>query len=447
MAEQKINDAESLIEVQLTSSNHDRKEYLELYYEIFSIKHKKFPTKLLLELARFKLNEGHAEWVIKNLQETSDKASQVSKLKIEIEAYESLGHFHELYRKIYEFLILQFEKKLPLIDEKILKIQKKYFQNDFGLKLTILSLSILKEDQENSELIIKELILSIFEAKNSKNVEGKLDSIIEIIQTRRKKSILDIYQVLCQFIMKNKIERNELKKIIEFIIYFEDFQFQVIILSLLDKFDLKSEAQSFSKVVKKNSAFNFVYFDKFFPHLKNFFLITKNEINKSGTLNEAIDLNLQISEKQEWILENIDFRDESYVNEMQQILKFSNFSHQQLYDLAISFIQSGMPLVALVIMEKVLEENLEQDFKLKILYLKANCLFEVKDFRRVVDVCHDAIRLFQDEKQAVSFLYNQAEAFVHLREFKEAKKNFLKVVSIDETYRMTKDRLRTLDEY
>ena len=447
MAEQKINDAESLIEVQLTLSNNDRKEYLELYYEIFSIKHKKFPAELLYELARLKLNEGQTEWVINNLQESSEKAFKLTKLKIEIEAFERLGQFHELYRKISEFLIIHFEKKTPLIDEKILNYQKRYFRNDFGLKLTILSLSILKEDDESTEVITKDLILLTFEVQNPRDVEGKLDSIIEILKTGKKKSFLDIYQALCQMIIKNKIERIDYKKLIEFIIYFEDFKFQVITLSLLDKFDLVSEAQSYSKVVKNNPSYNFVYLDKFFYHLKKYFYKTKNETKEDTSVNEAIDLNLEIVEKKQWILENVDFRDESYVKEVRQILKFSTFSFQQHYDLAISFIQIEMPLVALVIIEKVLEENLEQELKLKVLYLKSNCLFELKDFRKVVDVCHDAISLSRDDKEAMSFLYNQAEALAQLGELKEAKKNLLRIISIDETYRMTKDRLRTLDEY
>jgi tetratricopeptide (TPR) repeat protein len=186
---------------------------------------------------------------------------------------------------------------------------------------------------------------------------------------------------------------------------------------------------------------------KFFYHLKKYFYKTKNETKEDTSVNEAIDLNLEIVEKKQWILENVDFRDESYVKEVRQILKFSTFSFQQHYDLAISFIQIEMPLVALVIIEKVLEENLEQELKLKVLYLKSNCLFELKDFRKVVDVCHDAISLSRDDKEAMSFLYNQAEALAQLGELKEAKKNLLRIISIDETYRMTKDRLRTLDEY
>ena len=185
----------------------------------------------------------------------------------------------------------------------------------------------------------------------------------------------------------------------------------------------------------------------FFCHLKKYFYKTKNETKEAASVDEAIDLKLEIVEKKQWILENVDFRDESYIKEVRQILKFSTFSFQQHYDLAISFIQIEMPLVALVIIEKVLEENLEQELKLKVLYLKTNCLFELKDFRKVVDVCHDAISLSQDDNEAMSFLYNQAEALAQLGELKEAKKNLLRIILIDETYRMTKDRLRTLDEY
>jgi tetratricopeptide (TPR) repeat protein len=165
------------------------------------------------------------------------------------------------------------------------------------------------------------------------------------------------------------------------------------------------------------------------------------------SVHETIDLKLEIVEKKDWILENVDFRDESYVKEIRHILKYSNFSFQQHYDLAIIFIQIEMPLVALAIIGIVLEENLEQELKLKVLYLKIDCLFELKDFRKVVDMCHDAINLSRNELESVSFLYYQAEAFVQLGELKDAKKNFLKIISIDGTYRMAKDKLRTLDEH
>jgi hypothetical protein len=275
MAEQKINDAESLIEVQLTLANHDRKEYLELYFEIYSLKHKIFPTKLLFELAKLKLNGGQIDWVINNFRELNEKYYKLTKLKIEIEAYEKLGQLHELYKKISEFLILQFEKKVPFIDEKILNYQKKYFGNDFGLKLTELSLSILKDDDESSEGLTKELILLTIEVPNPRNVQQKMDSIIEILKTGKKKNFLEIYQALCQMIIKNKIDRSDLKKLIEFIIYFEDFKFQVITLSLLEKFNLTNETQSYSKVIKRNPGYNFLYLDKYYCHLKKYFYIKK----------------------------------------------------------------------------------------------------------------------------------------------------------------------------
>ena len=76
-----------------------------------------------------------------------------------MQAYEKIGWFDKLYKKISEYLIRQFEKKRPITPEWILIRINKYFKNDFSLKLKLLALHILKNDIKNSENLTKELII------------------------------------------------------------------------------------------------------------------------------------------------------------------------------------------------------------------------------------------------------------------------------------------------
>jgi hypothetical protein len=135
------------------------------------------------------------------------------------------------------------------------------------------------------------------------------------------------------------------------------------------------------------------------------------------------------------------------VHEIRQIVKSVNFSIDQLYDLAISFIQFEMPVIALIVVDDVLIKVHDDDLKLKYLYLKTFCLLQLMDFRKVVDTCYEAISLSRTEKDVLSFLYSQAEAFVQLGEFENAKNDLMKIVSIDENFRLAKERLKIINEH
>jgi hypothetical protein len=447
MAEQKINDAESLIELQLTLNAHPRKEFLEIYNEIFLIKNKKFPPKLLLELVTFKINEGQMEFVLRLLKGLDEEGYYLTKIKLEIQTYEMMGQFHNMYKKISDYLIQQFEKKRPQVDDFILKSIDKYFKNDFGLKLILLSLNISKDDVENSEKITKELIISIFECHHSRSIREKLDSVQEILKTGTRKTRLEIYESICLILPKKNLERNEYKKIIEMIIYFDDFEFKVLVLYVLDRCKLSSLAEAYSKLISKNSKYNFVYLDKFFPHLKKYFFQENLNLLKNRTEEEKVDLVIEEQIKPSWILEKVDFSDKDHEHEIRQILKLSSFSMDQLYDLAISFIQIEMPLIALIVVDEVLIKIPKSEIKLRYLYLKTFCLLQLKDFRNVVDTCFEAIEISSNEKDILSFLYSQAEAFAQLGESHHAKKNLGKIITIDENYRLAKERLKILNEY
>ncbi len=446
MAEQKFFEVQRLIEVQLTLKSDNRHELLSLYFDSLQAQHKKIPTLLLLELAEFEsANLNHA-FVLQLLSDAETNKFFIRIQKLKIIAAEDKGQMDQLYSLLNDFLIRQFEKQIPYIPTWITEKIERYFKQDFTLKLKELALTLLMNDVEKAEVLTRDLIISCIEKSSPKGTAAKLLSVGEILRTGVNKAQLEIYQNFCFISARGISDKTDYKKIVEMVVYYNDFKFQVMVLNLLHQFGQNEAAFDYSSAVRINPEYDFVYFDKFFSHLKAYFVqpATKNNIKQT----EAIKPDLKLSGKYSSeimspVLDVEDFEDEQrYFN----LIKYQNYSTNQLCDLAVSFLQSEMPRVALKASQQAISQSETDVDYLKASYLKLTCLLLLKEFRAALDTCLEAISKATTEDDVLSFLYGQAEIYIRLNQVRDARKTLSKILSIDSKYRLAKERLDKLNE-
>lgn len=448
MADQKYSEVQKLIEVQLTFNSDARHELLLIYYESLVAQQKNISPELGLELIEFEaVNQNH-EFVTKIIRKT--RLDTYPKFftpitKIKIKAAEDKGQMGELYRLVSQFLVRQFEKQIPHIPEWINTIIFTYFKNDFNLSLKVLALSLLLNDVEKSENLIRELIITSIEKCSPKAVADKLTSIGKILCLRVEKTHLEIYQNFCFISASGITEKADYKRIVEMIVYFDDFKFQTLVLNLLEQLNLKIEAQYYSLDVRKNPNYDFVYFDKYFPQLKKHFFqpTEKNEQTRKEIV--IPDLKLYEKYKQEIIMPLMELEDYEDEQRYLHLIKYQDFSSDQLCDLAVSFLQSDMPRVALKASEQAMKLAKDDKAYLKGSYLKLSCHILLKDFRAALDTSLDGLNKAQSQDDILSFLYSQAEVYIRLNQAHEGKKILKKILSIDSNYRLAKERLEKLN--
>lgn len=446
MAEQKFLEAQKLIEVQLKLNSDSRHELLKLYFESLQNQHKNFAQDLAIELAELEVQDKHFDFALELINLISSEKFFIRILKIKIQTAQDKGQMEELYAHISEFLLRQFEKQVPVVPQWITDLTEKYFKDDFKLKLKRLALSLLLNDVSSAEELTKQLIISTVERSSPKGIESKLLSIGEILKSGHNKAHLEIYQNFCLISANGISEKADYKRLVEMTIFFDQFKFQVLLLDLLQKLNLGSEVETYATVVRENPEYNFVYLDKFFPHLKSLFVQSKKVTEKPKE--EIPTPDLQLTEKYKPVI--VAFEEEpEHVDDEQRfmsLLKYQTYSTKELCDLSVSFLQSEMPSVALKASEMALAASADDHEILKASYLKLTSQLKLNDFRAAVDTCFVALTKATTRDDILSFMYGQAEAYIRLNQRKQAKAVLFKIVSIDAKYRLAKERLDQLNE-
>ena len=445
MAEQKFTEVQLLIEVQLSLNSDSRHELLLLYLEVLSSQDKKMPVQLALELAEFESELKHHEMVLNLIYPIHSEKYFQRLSKLRVKAAEDKGQMNNLYSLLSEFYIHQYEKQIPFIPDWVSGLSDKYFKNDFNLKLKELALTLLLKDLTRSELLVKELLISCVEKSSTRGLNEKIEAIADVLQSIEGKGILEIYQNLCLLSIHGITEKNDYKRIIEMIIYFDDFKFQVLTLSLLHQFHLVEEAALYSSAVRENKEYNFVYLDKYYSDLKSYFAPAR-ERKETSVQKEIPEPDLTLTENYKQEIFNSFHEIEEYDEEKNflHMLKYQTYTSAQLCDLAVSFLQSDMPRVALKASELAVASAVNNTEYLKGCYLKLTCLLLIGDYRAALDTSLEALDKATSRDDILSFLYGQAEAHIRLNQKKEAKRILKKVLSIDSEYRMAKERLEKL---
>lgn len=451
MAESKNFEALTKVEMHLsTDGAMERKSLLPIYLELLELQDKRLPEDLLVEVIENLIDEEMDEsikWLAKLPKNASFQTyRRVQLLKIKIA--EKKGRLDQLYTLISELNLHSFETRVPAKIEYIESLVLKFFKHDFHIKLQELALVLMLGDITKAEVHIRELIVTCVEKiASSKGTKEKLLAIAEIIKTQKEKKHLEIYQNYCNLHALGVENKSGYKKLGEMVIYFDDFKLQVLLLDLIEKLSLLDVASQYAKVVKENTSYDFVYIEKYFVHLKKYF--------SRPTLPKRI-VTVEDADSPDYTLEAplsplpatkniIDPQTEEEVLLISS-LKFQNYSSGQLIELAISFLQSSYLRAAIVASEKAMHETSLNEEYLKAAYLRATSLYQLGDFRAVLDQALDSINRAEVQDDILSFLYLQADAYSRLGQKKHAKSVLKKILSIDSKYRLTRERLERLDE-
>jgi len=450
MADGKFFEVQKLIEVQLALKTEARYELLKIYFDTLKAQQKNIPVDITLELSELESENNQHEIVLDLLKEISSDHQQkyyfrILKLKMKAAVFQ--GQMDLLYKLISDIYLRQFEKQVPAIPQIVSEYVAKYFQHDFNLKLKELALSLVLNDIHAAEKLTKELILSSVEKSSPKGIKAKLQSVGDILKAGQNKSFLEIYQNYCLIAANGVNEKLEYKKIVEMIIFFDDFKFQALILNLLHQLSFTEEAKDYASAVRSNKEYNFVHFDKYFPHLKSYFV--QPAARKNLKAEEQIptpDLKLTTKIKSEIIPSHFDMEDSEDDQRFMHLLKYQTYTTDQLCDLAVSFLQSEMPKVALRASEIAMTQSVDDSSFLKACYLKLTCQLQLQDLRAALDTCLIAMTKATSRDDILSFLYGQAEIYIRLNQKKQAKNILSKILTIDSKYRLAKERLDKLNE-
>lgn len=450
MAEQKFFEVQRAVELQLTLESKDREELIRLYVESLNAQSKKVPTEIILELAQLESQANNHDAVISILHGLGVLDVNRNFLLVNqflMKALDAKGRISELYELISEYILHQFETRNPHLPSFAIALIEKYFRNDFYLKLKTLALSLMLQDQNRSLLLTQELIYDCFEHPSPKGAGGKLNLIEEVLKTGSQLGPLEIYQNFCRISSSGIKEKSDYKRLVEMVIYFDDFKMQTLLLNLLSQLNLSHEAELYAPALRKNPKYNFVYFDKFFPHLKKYFI----QISQQDSGDDKTEFYIQKEEKINSVSEGIEPEEsleepleKEEVNSYLQFLKYQDLNTNQLCDLATSFLQAEMPNVALKAAELIIKKSPDEQTFLKGAYLKLTSLLQLKDYRAALDTCLEALTKAKTQNDILSFMYGQAEALIRLQMHKEARLVLSKILSIDSHYRMAKERLEKL---
>jgi hypothetical protein len=449
MADQKYVELQKLLEVQLTLKSEARYELLSLYFETLQAQEKNISPELALELIEFEASLGHHELAKKiiheiHLNEYPKFFNRIA--RVNIKAADAQGQVDELYLLLSEFLVNQFERHVPHIPGWTFELYEKYFKNDFNLGLKVLALNLMTNDIKKAERCTRDLIACTVEKSSPKAVASRLLAIGEILKTGVNKAELEIYQNFCFISCNGILNKYQYKQIVEMIIFFDDFKFQTLVLNLLHQLKFSDDAKTYATAIRQNPEYNFVYFDKYFLELKQYFIALPEKTKDNVATPILPDLELTEKYKSELIYPLMDVEDVEDEQKYLNLIKYQEYSVDQLLDLAVSFLQSDMPRVALKASEKVIILAKDDSEFLKGCYLKFSCLILTKDFRPALDTCLIALNKATSKDDILSFLYGQAEVYIRLNQGKEAKKILKKIVSIDSKYRLAKERLDKLNE-
>ncbi|GEM_PF-2494481 len=450
MAEQKFFEVQRAVELQLTVNSGARGELIGLYVESLKAQSKNVPLEILIEFAQVESQNNNHDAVISllsdfNVQEINKNFKLINQLLFN--ALDIKGRVSELYQLISEFLLHQYETRNPSIPDFVAKAIAKYFKHDFYLKLKILAISLMLQDLKKAYSLTEELIYDCFEHPSPKGGSGKLKLIEEVLKTETAMGPLEIYQSLCRISSSGIDDKGDYKRLVEMVIYFDDFKMQTLVLNLMHQLGLFQESELYAEVLKKNRRYSFVYFDKYFPSLKKYFL----KIPAQNIAEEKTEFLIQKEERLDSLIGNErgqeitrEYVEKEDVNSYLQFLKYQDLDVNQLCDLATSFLQSEMPIVALKASELIIEKCTGDKIFLKGAYLKLTSLLQMKDYRAALDICLLALSKAQTQNDVLSFMYGQAEALTRLHMHKEARLVLSRILSIDSDYRLAKERLDKL---
>jgi tetratricopeptide (TPR) repeat protein len=450
LAEAKFVEVQQLIEQSLNQNLDSQalENLLELYFDCLKSQNKCKPIDKLIKLIEIKIdnNSDDVQKWLDQFNQAELQKYQFEILNLKINYYHRRGRLDDLYNTLRDFQNYFYEFRIPLVPSKVKDLIQKYFPQDFHLKVQALALDLLRMDLLSAESKLKELIFNSIINQTNRETKNKLNLLVTVLNTLPLLYQLDIYRNFCLMLTEGIKTKKDLKKIIECIIFIDDFKLQVIILKLLLKLNLDDVAASYVQVIKNNVDYDFVFLDKYLPDLKKYFVTSRSQ-KIIETKKESIDLtlegeitpliNLEFSEIQNELLE--------HENLLSKLIKVQEFESETLLDLAVNFLQSDLNKTAIETIRLILEKSNDRQTKLRAHYLLATAYLKSNDYRAALDCCLVAMEMAESQNDILSFLYGQAEAYLKMKDKINAKKVLEKIVSIDRNYRLAKEKLEMID--
>lgn len=446
MAESKFVEVQKEVELILSrSKSSESVELLELYFESLKAQSRPVPHRLLLSLIEKLLPSRPDEaqsWLAQIHQPQPHDQQRL--LLIRMKIADLKGQTDLLYKHISEYQVARYQYRVPNIPESVQALVNKYFPTDFQLKLQRLALNLMRLDFKVCESLIQDLILSCFERSSPRGTKEKIGLLFEVLSSSERVYYLELYKSFCALLANGIKDKKDYKKVIELVIYFEDFKFQVILLNFLMEEKLEAVATSYAAEIRLNKSYDYVYLDKFLPHLKTlFFKKTAAEPVEEEAL-PVIDLRVAKTPKATIDDEYIaDLSEEEVL--LTHMLKHQSYTADELLEVAVSLFQSEFYHAALKAAQLAFKASSGNAQKLKASYLKVTCLLKTGEFRMALDTSMEALKLAQTQNDILSFMYSQAEAYLRMREYDDAKMVLRHILAIDSNYRLAKERLEQLN--
>ncbi|MES2528510.1 MAG: hypothetical protein V4598_15610 [Bdellovibrionota bacterium] len=446
MAGENFSSAETALETALISALPSaRSELIPLYLESLLQQKKSLPDHLVLEVINlmWDANPEDAIRIFENGSSSLMTSNDSRILFFRMKLAEKRGHIRELHDLISGFHLRLFERSLPSVPQLVTQLVQKYFRTDFQLQLQDLALTLLRKDIASAEDKIKKLILEAYEKSAPKILRGKLESLLQVLGSQSEKGHLDIYQSFLQVTLSGFAEKKDFKRLAEAVIYFEDFRFDIMLMQILVTNAYTDIATDYARELAAHKKYDFVYIAKHFPDLKKYFVNITQPVSRAESW-ESPDLALTESLVKSLVLTENPERTEDEVL-LIQLVKNHGYGDATLLDLAVSFIQSELPGVALASAMIVHERSTDDRVKLKAAYLALTALLQCGDYRKALDLALDSMKFVKTTDDLLSFLYCEAEAYLRLEMKKEARQVLKKILSIDSGYRMARERLEKLE--
>ncbi len=445
MAEQKYYEAKALIETSLKSQDaSSRAELYPIYFECLdhlSLKPSVEDVLSYVNLIKQSSWKDAEIWFSQILHEPKLQ-SRPDFLLIKIKFYEQKGNLEGLRKCLSDYQIISLEMKRPHVVPELLDLIHRYFRHDFGLKLQVLAHYLALEDHASALKLSRELLLSTFEKTTIKSKKEKHLSLWSLLRLSSEGNLV-IMRNLCSLYVNGIQEKKDYKTLAELVIHYDDFDSQVLVLNLLHELKLSEIESDYAAYMKQDSSYDYLYLAKYFPELKSHFVKAKAPLKKDEkwvSPDFTLDQHQVTNDEDQLVL-----ADEEDFSLMSR-LKYVDYSVAELCELAVSFLQSEMPKVALVAANRAMDQARNDQEYLKGAYLKITCLMQMQDYRGAVDLAFQALKRSSTQADILSFTYAQAESYIKLHQYSEARAALKQILKMDSGYRRTRERLEKLDE-
>lgn len=276
------------------------------------------------------------------------------------------------------------------------------------------------------------------------------DILRETLDIAEKYSLSILAHEIAKFVGDDKLVDKYLMKMPRNALNVDSFDFGEDLFSSEEESDLKKIERDISFLIgsgKNAEALKLAYrLEKIDPN---------HELVKKLIKAESAGSTLDTEDKYQSLIKEIEhysskFTDQENIgDQFKGLVKHYDykFLQENYEDMIVGFNLLNLPSVALEIIKKVDDQNMTEREKVNVHYLKIETLLLNEDFYEARDLAEDVLTevpLVKEER--LSFQYLRAECYWRLQKYNIAKKLFADIESRNPGYRLTSQRLRSIEE-